>query len=118
MVIRGLGGFRFQLLEDLMYTDLRGVTYGVPVNSVTDFASSWIGQYSFLPRQFLVCESAVLHDRLYQTHEVERTKADFLFREALNSQNATGYIQFKAFRGVRIFGKRAWDNYTDLIPII
>src|SRR5438552_3414145 len=57
-----LGGFRFRVGKVLRYTDLRGVTYEVPEDFVTDFASSRIGQYTFLPWQFTVSESAVLHD--------------------------------------------------------
>lgn len=110
-----LGGFRFRVTHALQYTSLcDDATYTVPVNFVTDFASSWIGQYSFLPKQFVVSESAVLHDYLYKTHLIPRQKADQLFKEALNTQNATAWIQFKAFRGVRMFGGGPWDSHTAL----
>lgn len=111
VVTRSLDGVRWQLLRPLRYTSLAGSEFIVPGNFITDFASSRIGAINLLPPQFAYNESPVLHDWLYYSGTVDRAVADRLFKEALGLQNATSFIQFKAYRGVRLFGWRAWNQH-------
>jgi hypothetical protein len=85
--------------------------FQVPMGFPTDFASSRIGRWDLLPRRAALSESAVLHDYLYFTGKVSRLQADRYFKEALASQGNGRWVCWKAYRGVRMFGGRAWNEH-------
>ena len=77
----------------------------------TDFAS--------IPRQpliFLVAgdrghKAAVIHDGLYQTHEVDRETADRVLEEALITEGFTPEEAYSWYLGVHWGGEAHWDNH-------
>ena len=83
----------------------------VPVGFVTDFASSWVGRIQLLSRKAAFSASAVLHDWLYYEGLETKEEADKMFRDALKSQGASAYDIWKAYWGVRLFGRSAWNAH-------
>ena len=53
-------------------------------------------------------KAAVIHDRLYQTHEVTRRMADLIFYEAMLIGGTKKWKAKLMYFGVRIFGFLAW----------
>lgn len=99
--------------KSLTYNTHSGQPIRVPDGFVTDFASSWVGRYCLLSRKAAFSASAVLHDWLYFEGMEPRKTADLLFREALESQGIGAYDCWKAYWGVRAFGKAAWENHRE-----
>ena len=80
----------------------------VPAGFVTDFASiPWIF-WSWLPSWGKHGKAAVIHDRLYQTHEVSRGMADLIFYEAMLVSKTKKWKAKLMYFAVRIFG---WSSY-------
>lgn len=102
----------YQLLTPLVYIDSKGIEFKVPAGFMTDLAS--------IPRLPLVWlawgdrahRPAVLHDYLYRLDSVpivERSLADYLFREAIISTGASAWkIAYPMWMGVRLGG---WGSY-------
>ena len=92
------------LLAPLAYaSDLLGRVLIVPGGFVTDFASVPRLPVAFLLAGDCAHEAAVCHDWLYSTHEVDRSMADAVFREAC----LIGEPEWRAWlmwAGVRIGG--------------
>lgn len=103
----------YWVLENaIQCTAENGEIYTVPAGFITDFASSRIGSFNLLPLSFVYGISPVLHDYLYSTGIVTRSRADSLFLEAMISQKRSRWIAYKAYFGVRIFGKYAWTIHA------
>jgi hypothetical protein len=85
----------------------------VPVGFVTDFASSWVGRFQLLSRKAAFSASPVLHDWLYYEGLENKEVADLIFKEALQSQGCSSYDVWKAYWGVRWFGKAAWESHRE-----
>lgn len=100
----------WKLLSPLVYeSDLLGDSITVPAGFVTDFAS-----VPRLPIAHLLAancghEAAVIHDYLYHTHQVPRSAADAVFREALLAGGEPGWRVWLMWAGVRIGGSGPWD---------
>lgn len=54
-------------------------------------------------------KAAIIHDGLYRTHKLSKTKSDFLFLEMMKSQNVHFLKRHLIFLGVFLFG---WFSYT------
>ena len=80
----------------------------VPSGFITDFASiPWLF-WSWLPSWGKYGKGAVVHDRLYQTHEVSRGMADLIFYEAMLVGGTKKWKARLMYFAVRICG---WSTY-------
>lgn len=80
----------------------------VPVGFVTDFASiPWVF-WTFLPSWGKYGKAAVLHDYLYQTHNVSRHMADVIFYEAMLVGGTAKWKAKVMYSAVRSWGWLAW----------
>lgn len=82
--------------------------------SIPAFAWQIIGS-PFHPR-FLT--AAVIHDWLYHTHTIDRTKikrehADRIFHELLNIDEVNSIKAWLMWKAVRLFGTSYWENDAD-----
>lgn len=95
----------------------RGITIDVPPGFVCDLASIpralwWL----IAPMELSQC-APVLHDLLYKQggrldgrHAYTRAAADQLFREVMTEEGVPGWRRKAAYRAVRLFGGRAWQQ--------
>jgi hypothetical protein len=97
------------LMADLHYeSDAAVRTITVPAGFQTDLAS-----VPRLPFVYLLCgdcarEAAVVHDRLYTTHEVDRATADQVLFEASGVTGVALWRRCLMWAGVRLGGGRHW----------
>jgi hypothetical protein len=82
----------------------------VPVNFITDFASSPFFIWSLIPPFGKYTKAAVLHDYIYQTHCRTRKEADDIFYEAMLVSGTKKYKARLMHWGVRLFGFLAWKG--------
>jgi hypothetical protein len=104
----------------LLLTDFRAISEGVGLIEVgvgfrTDFNSVPRLLTNILPREEYG-ESAVLHDRLYQTagtglRAVTRAEADGVHREFLIWKGAPPWKVRAMYWGLRAFGSATWNRY-------
>ena len=80
----------------------------VPRNFVTDFASVPSFLWSWIPSWSKYGKAAVIHDRLYTTHEVSRAMADAIFLEAMQVSGTPKWKARLMYQAVRMFGGLAW----------
>ena len=80
----------------------------VPKGFVTDFASVPQFLWFWIPYWGKYGKAAVIHDRLYQTHETERSIADAIFYEAMLVGGTKKWKARLMYFGVRIVGWLAW----------
>ncbi len=114
LVIRHIDGKKWEVMQPFRYrigyraSDLM-VT--VPVGYITDFAS--------IPRVFWMIvghpagkhgKAAVIHDRLYSTHEYSRKRSDQIFYEAMGVSGVRRWKRKVIYRSVRMFGMFAWKK--------
>ena len=91
---------------------VRGNAITVPQGFEFDGASIppffWTSFHSpFHPK---VVRAALVHDRLYVTHEVDKKEADLIFLELLEQDGVTRWRRKNMWRAVHLFGGRAWKN--------
>ncbi len=99
--VRPRGKHNWILLDKFVYeSDLLKRNVVVKNGFSTDLAS--------FPLKDLARESAVIHDWLYQTHEIGRKLADQVFREAMEVEGIIGWRRAVIYRAVRLFG---WWSY-------
>ena len=103
------GGF-WELESPLVYLAGDGSTYVVPRRFQTDLASIPAFFRRFFPVNGRHRPAAVLHDWFYATHEIDRTKADAIFYEAMMSCGEYGWKAKMFFYAVRVGGWIAWKN--------
>jgi hypothetical protein len=110
VVVEQKGGW-WMLREPLAYVDTARLSVHVPVGFLTDFAS--------IPRLFwnlappadpAYSAAAVVHDRLYETHEVPKETADALFYRAMTVQGTPRWKRWVIWRAVSWFGGGAWAS--------
>mgnify|MGYP003650434806 FL=1 len=89
-----------------------GVRYVVPKGFVTDL-STIPPIFRFLVRFNKVDVAGTLHDRLYQTGEVSRIKADAIWRQVAQSGEASAnpFQSWTGWLGIRLGGWKAWRKY-------
>lgn len=101
----------WQLLTLLAYkSDVAKTTFVVPAGFITDFASVPRVPIAFLLAGDTAHEAAVVHDWLYTTHEVERSVADAVFREACLTGDVPWWRAWLMWSAVRIGGGGPWDS--------
>jgi hypothetical protein len=100
----------WELVLPLIYeSDVAKQTIIVPTGFHTDLAS--------IPRIPLVYEAlgghaneaAVVHDYLYNTHQVDRATADAVLREACGVSGVSWWRAAAIWAGVRLGGSLYWD---------
>lgn len=99
----------WELLTMFAYkSDVADTVFVVPAGFVTDFASVPRIPIAFLLTGDCAQEAAVIHDWLYTSHEVDRAKADAVFREAVSLGNP-GWRAWLMWAGVRVGGGGSWE---------
>ena len=99
----------WSLTAPLVYrSDLIGLIT-VPAGFVTDFASVPRIPVAFLLAGDCGQETAVIHDFLYTTHQVDRAKADAVLREALVAGSEPRWRAWLMWLGVRIGGAKPYE---------
>ncbi len=63
---------------------------------------------SLLPNWGKYGKAAVIHDRIYETHEVSRKMADLIFLEAMEVLGVNIVERYVMYYAVRIFGSFVW----------
>ena len=82
----------------------------VPMYFETDFASvPWLF-WQLIPKWGRYGKAAVLHDRLYRTHQVSRKMSDLIFYEAMIVGGTKRWKARLMYLGVRIGGWLAWKT--------
>lgn len=100
----------WQLLHPLAYkSDLAKTIFVAPVGFVTDFASVPRIPVAFFLAGSTAHRAAVIHDLLYTNHEVDRSMADTVFREACGICDVPAWRSWLMWLGVRIGGGASWD---------
>jgi len=102
----------WRLVKPLVYTsDIPQVhAIIVPVDFVTNLASVPRVPIFFDIFGGVANQAAVLHDRLYCTHEVDRKIADSVLREAAIVSGVPRWKAYSMWAAVRIFGQAYWDE--------
>jgi hypothetical protein len=95
--------------DPLIYqSDVAGKTFTVPVGYRTDLNSNpLLSKFAKLGGKASY-EAAGLHDRLYNTREVDRATADSVFLEACLLTGDGWFLAHKNWIGVRLFGASHW----------
>jgi len=81
-----------------------------PTGMRTDLASLPLIARAFLSKLDRTAWAAVIHDHLYQTHQVTHVEADFIFFEALLSAGVVRWQARLYWAAVRLGGKNGWDR--------
>jgi hypothetical protein len=106
----------WRLLNLFAYrSEVADTVFIVPRGFVTDFASVPRIPVAFLLTGDCAHEAAVIHDWLYTTHEVDRAKADAVFREAASIGTA-GWRAWLMWAGVRVGGGKPWEAAGQVQP--
>jgi hypothetical protein len=88
--------------------------------TLTDFASIPKLIRLFMPEWAKFNKAPVLHDVLYReqmimSESISRKRADDVFLEAMlisfSPHKIGGFIAYLEYIGVRLFARRAWENY-------
>lgn len=116
--VRQIDDQKWELRADLKYRSLVGAVIGqavefvVPSGFVTDFASVPRAPLTYLLFGGRGNSAAVLHDNLYQIHlpGVDKTRADLVFREALEALGYTAATCWTMYKAVDLFGGPAFDS--------
>lgn len=91
------------LLDDLIYTDLKGIQRSAPKYFITDLASiPWIAEPIFNSLDTRI--EGVFHDWLYCSNALFRSQCDDLLHEMLLSTGADKLRADLIYAGVRIGG--------------
>lgn len=104
----------FRLLAPLVYYSAQlAREVVVPGGFITDLASvpRWIGAYLIAGGKAV--RSAVVHDWLYASGEVDREQADAVFREAMDAENdpEESWRRWLMWKAVRAFGWSPYGKY-------
>ncbi len=88
----------------------------VPKGFITDFASVPRFLWGWIPYWGKWGKASVIHDYLYQTHQVERSIADAIFYEAMLVEGTKKWKARLMYRAVRLFGFLSWKGGTNAKP--
>jgi hypothetical protein len=81
----------------------------VPEGFVTDFASIPRLFWSLLPPDdYQYTAASIVHDRLYETHEMTRPEADKVFYRAMAIYHTPKWKRVIMYLAVRLFGRSAY----------
>ena len=108
LVTQRTGPKTAMLLVPLIYeSDLIGLVE-VPAGFSTDFASVPRLPVAYMLTGDTAHEAAVVHDFLYSTKRVSRSKADAVFLEAMETLGMSWWRRRLMWLGVRVGG---WGSY-------
>lgn len=102
---------RRKLLRSLI-VQVAGERITVPAGTETDFSSiPWFGR--ILVRWSRVDVAGVVHDWLYQTGDISRSRADEIWRlvAVAGAHRANRFQAWTAWLGLRLGGWYAWDQH-------
>lgn len=109
--VRDMGKGKWQLLSRLVYYSaiLRGLIT-VPKGYQTDFAST--PRVPFIYSMFgnKAHREAVIHDFLYSTHQVKKSKADKIFLEAMKLMGKSWWVREPMYLAVKWFGRSSFKS--------
>lgn len=95
--------------KPITYLALDGTNYTVPAGFVTDGASIPRALWTLVGAPLdTYAEAAVLHDYLYRTGCVDKTRADDLLLEAMAALDVGWFTRRTIYLGVHWFGGPAW----------
>ena len=99
----------WRVIDPLVYaSEVAGTVFIVPSDFVTDLASVPRLPFAYLLTGGIGHAAAVVHDMLYTTHQVERSMADAVFREALIVLGVSSFQAWLMWLGVRVGGAGPW----------
>lgn len=100
---------KFVLTKSLIYqSDIAKETFIVPAGFQTDLASVPRLPIIYLLAGGTSTEAAVVHDWLYSSHQVTRSMADAVLREASAVTGVPAWRRWMVWAGVRIGGASHW----------
>jgi uncharacterized protein DUF1353 len=81
----------------------------VPPGFITDFASTPRVLWDLMPPDaYEYSAAAIVHDRLYETHEKTRSEADAIFYDAMQLHGTGRVKRYLMWLAVRLGGKQAY----------
>ena len=106
--------WEYELLGDYKI-EYQGAAIVVPRYFSYDGASipSFGWQVIYTPFDPIVMLPALVHDWLYSNHQVDRDRADKLFRKLLKDNGVPSPKVETMYRAVQFFGVAAWENSPD-----
>jgi hypothetical protein len=107
---------QYQLAHDFSVTmEISGVDHTII------FPAGWLFNGCSIPRSFWFTTGtpfearfvvpAMVHDRIYETHQLPRHVADSIFYDLLAGVGVGVYTRSKMFVAVRLAGWKAWGKY-------
>jgi len=110
-----------RLNAEFAYVTSDGQIISVPKGFVTDFASV----PRFLPIMYALCgnkvhEAAVIHDYLYRMTDTDRSRCDWIFRDAMEAEKQPAWRRWIMWAGVRVGGwwaREKVDGVVDGKPV-
>lgn len=100
------------LRESFRYIDdEKQIVVVVPEGFITDFASVPRAFWNIaLPDDYEYSAAAIVHDRLYETHERTRAEADAIFYDAMEVNGTPRWKRWVMWSAVRSFGGSAYKS--------
>lgn len=108
-----LGGYKWILLDTLVYIGPDGRTYTVERGFITDHATARIGRLALLSYGAMHSRASILHDWMYASGIETRKQCDRRFAEALELEGLPSSDRIRAYVGVRLFGGFAWRSHRN-----
>ena len=102
----------YELQHDLYYVALNGEIFHIKKGFIHDGASKWI-----LKRFGRYTNASILHDALYGSNKVSRSKADNLFLEAMEFSKVPYMRRYTYYWTVRGLGWTAYKKSQKEIDI-
>lgn len=115
LILKYLDGRDWELVSPFNYqTDVFPVSrrpIKIPAGFLTDFASVPRLLWNVMPPTGMYGKAAVIHDYLYRTPQMAtRAEADNVFKEAMQALGVGWWTRQVMYRGVRLFGWRAYKG--------
>ena len=98
----------WRLLDTVVFLSARYGRIVAPAGFVTDLASVPRLPVAYFLAGGLAHAAAVVHDWLYDSHELTRAQADAVFREAAQACGVSAWRSWLMWAGVRRGGGNAW----------
>lgn len=112
--LRYIDGHTWELAAPLIYhSKVANREFYVPTKARTDFASIpralwWLYPPTGNGKGKEYGPGAVIHDRIYETHEVDRKMGDEVLLEAMEVKKVTYLTRYNIYWSVRTWGWTCW----------
>jgi hypothetical protein len=122
VLVRQVDAKRWELREPVVYQGAEE-TFTVPTGFRTDFASIPRLVVWLIPRYGLYTRSAILHDYLCKSKEVDRADADGLFRRSMRELGVSVPRRWLMWAGVRLASRmsnadlKQWLAFLVVAPL-